>query len=43
MKDHKTWFVILNPTSGNGLSKQKWPEIEKLLKANHFNFCCQFG
>ncbi len=42
MNNHKTWFVIINPTSGNGLSKQKWPEIKSSLKAYHFNFCSHF-
>jgi diacylglycerol kinase (ATP) len=27
----KNWFVIVNPTSGNGKSIKKWPEIKRLL------------
>jgi YegS/Rv2252/BmrU family lipid kinase len=34
----KPWFVIINPTSGNGLSKKKWPKIKSLLETSHFNF-----
>lgn len=34
----KTWFVIINPISGNGSSKKKWPYIERLLKHYKFNF-----
>ena len=34
----KNWFVIINPTSGNGACKKKWPKIEKALKLNNFNF-----
>ena len=26
------WFVIINPTSGNGKSKKKWPKIKELLE-----------
>ena len=26
------WFVIVNPTSGNGASKKKWPLIFNELK-----------
>ncbi|HLV14612.1 MAG TPA: diacylglycerol kinase family protein [Xanthomarina sp.] len=38
MANPKTWFVIINPTSGNGLSKRKWPEIQNLLRNYLFNF-----
>lgn len=34
----KTWFVIVNPTSGNGASKKHWPEIKNLLEKNLFEF-----
>ena len=34
----KQWFVIVNPTSGNGVAKRKWPKIECLLKQYQFNF-----
>lgn len=30
------WFVIVNPTSGNGASKKKWPLIFNELKAQQF-------
>jgi diacylglycerol kinase (ATP) len=35
-----TWFVIVNPTSGNGASKMKWPLIFKELTTQNiiFNF-----
>lgn len=32
------WFVIINPTSGNGASKKKWPLIFNELKKQQFNF-----
>ena len=32
------WFVIINPTSGNGSSQKKWPRIKALLKTNGFDF-----
>lgn len=38
MKPSKSWFVIINPTSGNGLSRKKWPQIKALLVSNNFNF-----
>ena len=34
----KTWFVIINPTSGNGASKRKWPKIKRLLEISGFHF-----
>ena len=33
-----TWFVILNPTSGNRSGKRKWPVIKELLELNKFDF-----
>jgi len=30
------WFVIVNPTSGNGASKNKWPAIKKELQNQNF-------
>ena len=33
-----TWLVILNPTSGNGKSVKKWPEIKCLLNQYGFQF-----
>lgn len=38
MANSSKWFVIINPTSGNGSSRQKWPKIVSLLKANNFNY-----
>ena len=35
---NKKWFVIVNPTSGNGASKKKWPLIFNELKHQLFNF-----
>lgn len=35
---NKKWFVIVNPTSGNGASKKKWPLIFNELKQQEFNF-----
>ena len=34
----KSWFVIINPTSGNGSGKNKWPQIKALLEKYNFNF-----
>ncbi|WP_456461429.1 diacylglycerol/lipid kinase family protein [Lutibacter sp.] len=30
------WFIIVNPTSGNGASKKKWPVIKKELLNQNF-------
>ncbi len=38
MENSPSWFVIINPTSGNGSGKHKWPIIERLLKNNGFDF-----
>lgn len=38
MANSNRWFAIINPTSGNGSSKQKWPQIESLLKDYNFDF-----
>jgi len=38
MANSNRWFAIINPTSGNGSSKQKWPEIEALLNTYNFDF-----
>lgn len=32
------WFVIINPTSGNGTSKKQWPLIFNELKNQQFEF-----
>ena len=34
----KSWFVIINPKSGQGSSKKSWPKIKKLLEAYNFTF-----
>lgn len=33
-----SWFVIINPTSGNGSAKKQWPKIKQLLTKHRFNF-----
>lgn len=33
-----SWFVIINPTSGSGSTKKKWPDIERLLHYYGFSF-----
>ena len=38
MANSNRWFVIINPTSGNGSSRKNWPQIETLLKSNNFDF-----
>ena len=38
MANLKTWFVIVNPTSGNGSGQKKWSKIQELLKTYGFNF-----
>jgi len=42
MSSSKKWFVIINPTSGNGKAKKYWPKIQRLLISNGFNFEFQF-
>ena len=37
MADDK-WFVIINPTSGNGKAKKLWPKIKSLLELYDFSF-----
>ncbi len=34
----KKWFVIINPTSGNGKSKKTWPKIKNLLELRGLDF-----
>lgn len=38
MANSNRWFVIINLTSGNSSSKQKWSQIEKLLNSYNFDF-----
>lgn len=38
MKPLKPWFVIVNPTSGNGSGKRKWPKIKSFLELEGFEF-----
>lgn len=42
MINSKRWFVIINPTSGNGLGKKKWPKIKAALEKNGFDFDFSF-
>lgn len=42
MLDPDKWFVIINPTSGNGAAKKLWPKIEKLLLTYQFDFTYEF-
>lgn len=42
MTNSKRWFVIINPTSGNGSSKRKWPKIKAKLKIEGFDFDFKF-
>lgn len=32
------WFVVINPTSGNGSVKHKWPKIKSLLDTYGFTY-----
>lgn len=36
------WLVIINPTSGSGRAKRKWPEIQAMLLQEGFEFDFQF-
>lgn len=36
------WFVIINPTSGNGVAKKKWNPIYNELKKQQFDFDFSF-
>ncbi len=38
MASTKKWFVIINPTSGNGTAKKLWPKIKQLLITYLFDF-----
>ena len=35
---YQKWFVIINPTSGNGKSKKLWPVISHELSKNNIDF-----
>lgn len=37
-----TWFVIINPTSGNGAAKKQWNPIYNELKKQQFDFDFSF-
>jgi len=39
---YQKWFVIINPTSGNGKSKKIWPAIYNELNNNKFDFKFSF-
>ncbi len=36
--DPNLWFIIVNPTSGNGLAARRWPEIEQELQRAGFSY-----
>jgi len=36
------WFLIINPTSGNGKSKKNWNKISETLKNQHIQFSFAF-
>lgn len=38
MKNSNRWFVIVNPTSGNGSGRRKWLKIKTELEYNAFDF-----
>lgn len=38
----KKWFIIINPTSGNGAAKKQWNPIYYELKKQHFDFDFSF-
>lgn len=38
MSSLQRWFVIINPTSGNGSSKRKWSKIKTTLESENFDF-----
>jgi YegS/Rv2252/BmrU family lipid kinase len=38
MANKKSWFVIINPASGNGSVKKKWTKIKQLLNVYEFDF-----
>jgi len=42
MANSNRWFVIINPTSGNGSGKHKWSEIKSLLNTYNFDFDFSF-
>ena len=42
MNATKRWFVIINPTSGNGASRRMWPKIKTLLESEGFDFDFEF-
>lgn len=37
-----SWFLIANPTSGNGKLSKKWKAIEQLLQAKNIEFTANF-
>lgn len=38
MANKNSWFVIINPASGNGSVNKKWTKIKQLLNAYQFDF-----
>ncbi|TJY34785.1 diacylglycerol/lipid kinase family protein [Pontimicrobium aquaticum] len=42
MSNSKKWFIIINPTSGNGKAKTLWPKIENQLNHERFQYVFHF-
>jgi len=42
MTNSNRWFVIINPTSGNGSGRRKWLKIKTELEYNAFDFDIAF-
>ena len=42
MSNSNRWFVLINPTSGNGKANKSWPKIKTKLENNGFDFDFQF-
>ncbi len=38
----ENWYVIINPSSGNGASKRKWTTIKECLERYDFDYCFEF-
>lgn len=42
MENNNSWFVIINPTAGNGEAGRIWPVIERQLQDQGFSYTAQF-
>ena len=42
MAEKLKWLVIINPTSGNGQAKRKWPKVKAVLQKEGFDFNFHF-